>query len=153
MNDPIPPSPLPEPPAAATPPHLEFKATLLLVALLLMVGAAALYLSYARGAFEATQTLVLVADDLRVAALAALDLAEAGCGDVAILKGGVAAWSAENRPLVSTPGEPADGDCIDFVFHTLGRNEGNLDAARAYLAWEVGLVDQLDADERASFRL
>lgn len=63
MNDPIPPSPLPEPPAAATPPHLEFKATLLLVALLLMVGAAALYLSYARGAFEATQTLVLVADD------------------------------------------------------------------------------------------
>lgn len=63
MNDPIPPSPLPEPPTPATPPHLEAKATLLLVALLLMVGAAALYLSYARGAFEATQTLVLVADD------------------------------------------------------------------------------------------
>ncbi len=66
MNDPTPPSPpppLPEPPAPATPPHLEFKATLLLVALLLMVGAAALYLSYARGAFENTQQLVLVADD------------------------------------------------------------------------------------------
>jgi len=63
MNDAIPPPPLPEPPAPATPPHLEAKATLLLVALVLMVGAAALYLSYARGAFEATQTLVLVADD------------------------------------------------------------------------------------------
>jgi phospholipid/cholesterol/gamma-HCH transport system substrate-binding protein len=63
MDEPIPPSPLPEPPAPATPPHLEAKATLLLVALLLMVGAAALYLSYARGAFEATQQLVLVADD------------------------------------------------------------------------------------------
>ena len=63
MDEPHPPSPLPEPPAPATPPHLEFKATLLLVALLLMVGAAALYLSYARGAFEATQQLVLVADD------------------------------------------------------------------------------------------
>ena len=63
MDDPIPPPPLPEPPAPATPPHLEAKATLLLAALLLMVGAAALYLSYARGAFEATQTLVLVADD------------------------------------------------------------------------------------------
>ncbi|MEQ1684484.1 MAG: MlaD family protein [Burkholderiaceae bacterium] len=63
MDEPIPPPPLPEPPAPATPPHLEAKATLLLVALLLMVGAAALYLSYARGAFEATQTLVLVADD------------------------------------------------------------------------------------------
>ena len=63
MDEPIPPPPLPEPPAPATPPHLEAKATLLLVALVLMVGAAALYLSYARGAFEATQTLVLVADD------------------------------------------------------------------------------------------
>lgn len=63
MDEPIPPPPLPEPPTPATPPHLEAKATLLLVALALMVGAAALYLSYARGAFEATQQLVLVADD------------------------------------------------------------------------------------------
>ncbi len=63
MDDPHPSPSLPEPPAPATPPHLEFKATLLLVALLVMVGAAALYLSYARGAFENTQQLVLVADD------------------------------------------------------------------------------------------
>ena len=62
MDDSKPPTPLPGPPAP-TPAHLEFKATLLLIALLLMVGAAALYLSYARGAFESTQQLVLVADD------------------------------------------------------------------------------------------
>jgi phospholipid/cholesterol/gamma-HCH transport system substrate-binding protein len=43
--------------------HLEFKATLLLITLLLLVGGAALYLSYARGAFESTQQLVLVAED------------------------------------------------------------------------------------------
>jgi phospholipid/cholesterol/gamma-HCH transport system substrate-binding protein len=36
---------------------------LLLVALALLVGAAALYLAYARGAFERTQRLVLVAED------------------------------------------------------------------------------------------
>ena len=107
----------------------------------------------AKAVADPSKRIVLVADDTRIAALAALDLAEAGCGDVAILKGGIAAWSAENRPLVATPNEPIDRDCIDFVFHTLGRNEGNLDAARAYLAWEIGLVDQLDADERASFRL
>ena len=53
----------------------------------------------------------------------------------------------------ATPASPPDAECVDFIFHTLGRNEGNLDAARAYLAWEVGLVDQLDADERATFRL
>lgn len=63
MDEPTPSPPPPEPPAPATPPHLEFKATLLLAALLLMIGAAALYLSYARGAFENTQLLVLVADD------------------------------------------------------------------------------------------
>ena len=43
--------------------HLEFKATLLLITLLVLVGGAALYLSYARGAFESTQQLVLVAED------------------------------------------------------------------------------------------
>ena len=43
--------------------NLEFKAALLVIALLVLVGATALYLLYARGAFEPTQTLVLVADD------------------------------------------------------------------------------------------
>lgn len=69
MNDPDPAAPLPpapSPPLGApgpTPAHLEFKATLLLFALALLVAGAALYLGYARGAFESTQELVLVADD------------------------------------------------------------------------------------------
>ena len=62
MNEPIPEAPLPPAPAP-TPAHLEFKATLLLFALALMVAGAALYLGYARGAFESTQPLVLVAED------------------------------------------------------------------------------------------
>jgi len=56
----------PTPPATAPPPapeHLEFKASLLLLVLLLLVAGAGLYLSYARGAFERTQQLVLVAED------------------------------------------------------------------------------------------
>jgi phospholipid/cholesterol/gamma-HCH transport system substrate-binding protein len=57
------PIPAPVPAPLPTPPHLETKATLLLAALLLMVIGAALYLSYARGAFEPTQQLVLIADD------------------------------------------------------------------------------------------
>ena len=52
----------------ATPPprtasHLEVKATMLLIALLLLVSGAGLYLAYARGAFESTQRLVLIAED------------------------------------------------------------------------------------------
>ena len=43
--------------------HVEAKASMLLLALLLMVLGAVAYLAYARGAFEPTQTLVLVSDD------------------------------------------------------------------------------------------
>ena len=43
--------------------HVEAKASMLLLALLLMVIGAVVYLAYARGAFEPTQTLVLVSDD------------------------------------------------------------------------------------------
>jgi len=50
---------------SATPPvaNLEFKATALLLLMLSLVGAAVLYVLYARGAFEATQRLVLVVAD------------------------------------------------------------------------------------------
>ena len=43
--------------------HLQFKAALLLALFVLLVGSTALYLMYARGAFESTQRLVLVAED------------------------------------------------------------------------------------------
>ena len=68
MTEPDAPSTSPNgpPPTVAAPPpiaHVEAKATLLLVLLLALVLGAAAYLAYARGAFEPTQSLVLVADD------------------------------------------------------------------------------------------
>ena len=102
---------------------------------------------------DKSQPVILIADDPAVARLAALDLGEAGIGDVALLTGSVKAWQGDGQPLNTSEAVPADKDRIDFIFHTLGRNEGNLDAARAYLAWEVGLVQQLDPQERGSFRL
>lgn len=51
-------------PAAATPvPHLAAKARLLLLFTVLLIGAAVLFLLYARGVFEPTQRLVLTTDD------------------------------------------------------------------------------------------
>jgi phospholipid/cholesterol/gamma-HCH transport system substrate-binding protein len=43
--------------------NLEFKAALLLIAFAALLGAAVVYLMYARGAFDDTQRLVLLADD------------------------------------------------------------------------------------------
>ena len=63
MNDTPPTPPPPAPPAATMPAHVQLKAALLLVCLLVMVVGAGVYVSYARGAFEATQQLVLVTDD------------------------------------------------------------------------------------------
>ena len=64
MEEPAPPpAPVAAPAPLPTPAHLEFKAGVLLLVLVLLVAGAALYLSYARGAFESTQQLVLTAED------------------------------------------------------------------------------------------
>ncbi len=97
--------------------------------------------------------IVLVAEEPPVAALAALDLAEAGHDDIRLLAGGQGAWCAAGLPVVATPDLPADPDCIDFLFFTHGRHDGNQEAARQYLAWETGLLAQLDAQEREVFRV
>jgi rhodanese-related sulfurtransferase len=102
---------------------------------------------------DAAKPVVLIADGPGVAALAALDLAQAGVREVRRLDGGHAAARAVGLPVVASPGVPGDADCIDFLFFTHARHEGDAEAARQYLAWEIALVDQLDAQERASFRL
>jgi rhodanese-related sulfurtransferase len=104
-------------------------------------------------AADPSKTVVLVADDPGIAALAALDLAEAGIRDVRVLAGGYEAGKAAGLEVASTPNEPADADCIDFLFFTARRHDGDADAARQYLAWEIGLVHQLDEAERQSFRI
>jgi len=102
---------------------------------------------------SAVPVVLIVDDELDVAALAAMDLAAAGVEDVRLLAGGNEAARAAGLPLVSTPDTPADADCIDFLFFTHGRHDGNTEAARQYLAWETALVGQLDEQERASFRI
>ena len=50
------------PPPSAVP-NIELKARLLIIFMLVLVTGSALYVLYARGAFESTQRLVLIADD------------------------------------------------------------------------------------------
>jgi rhodanese-related sulfurtransferase len=99
------------------------------------------------------RTIILVADEPAVAALAALDLADAGSSDVRLLAGGYAAWCAAGLPVEASPDRPTDAECIDFLFFTHDRHDGNAEAARQYLAWETGLIARLDDQERGVFRL
>lgn len=70
-------TPNPPPPDAAPARNAELKAALLLALMVLLVGATALYLMYARGAFEATQRLLLQADDSE-GVVVGMDLTYAG---------------------------------------------------------------------------
>ena len=66
MNAPLPRPPVgPAPAAEPLPPvaHLQIKATVLLLFTLVLIVGSGIYLLYARGAFEPTQSLVLTAND------------------------------------------------------------------------------------------
>jgi rhodanese-related sulfurtransferase len=97
-------------------------------------------------------TVAIMADEPALAVLAAIDLAEAGSNDVRVISGGYQAWCDAGLPIEVSADRPADPDCIDFLFFTHGRHDGDAAAARQYLAWETGLLDQLDAQERGVFR-
>ena len=97
--------------------------------------------------------VVLIAEEEGVAALAARDLREVGVAKVRRLTGGPGDWAAAGLEVVATPASPSDAACIDHLFFTQGRNQGDAEAARQYLAWEIALVDRLDDQERGTFRI
>jgi len=102
---------------------------------------------------KAGKPVVLVADDTDVAQLAATELYEAGIKDVKLLAGGVSAWTKAGHATEATPDSPPDADCIDHLFFVHDRHAGNKAAMRQYLAWETGLIAQLDAQDRQAFRV
>ncbi|WP_122448044.1 cystathionine beta-lyase [Pseudomonas viridiflava] len=96
--------------------------------------------------------VVLVADDPLIAQLAVQELPLAQRQQTRVLEGGVEAWQAAGRPVREGSASLADEHCIDFLFFTHDRHSGNKDAARQYLAWEIGLLGQMTAQEIASFK-
>jgi hypothetical protein len=97
--------------------------------------------------------IVLAAPDLQVARAFASDLPTELLRQTSFLPGDADTWRAAGLEIVSTPDEPNDVESIDYLFFVHDRHAGNLAAARQYLAWETGLVSQMDELERAAFRL
>jgi rhodanese-related sulfurtransferase len=98
-------------------------------------------------------TIVLAAEDADVARLAATELLDAGIQDVKVLDGGLVAWTKAGYPADSSPAVPDDAQCIDHLFFVHDRHAGNKEAMRQYLAWETGLMTQLDEEDKRSFRV
>jgi len=83
---------------------------------------------------------------------AALDVAEHHGLPSAYVSATAEDWAAAGFTLAESPDDPADADAIDYLFFTHDRHSGNREAARAYLGWETGLIDQLDDQERGALR-
>jgi len=96
--------------------------------------------------------LVVLADDPQLAAFAALELPEYQRQQTRLLDGGLDAWRAAGFAVEETVNTPLNEQCIDFLFFTHDRHSGNKDAARQYLAWEIGLLAQMSEDEIASLK-
>jgi len=97
--------------------------------------------------------LILCSDRTDLAQRVAQDLQAMGLSVQGQVSGGVDAWRDAGVSLETSPDVPSDAECIDFLFFVHDRHDGNLESAKRYLAWEQGLMAQLDDDERAVFRL
>lgn len=104
-------------------------------------------------AIDEGRRIILTSQNQTVSELAAIDLAYQGHKEISYLAGGPGTWKAAGLDVVSTPDTPADSECIDYLFFVHDRHKGNLQSARDYLAWETGLLDQLDDQERTFYRL
>ncbi|KAI3597162.1 Rhodanese-related sulfurtransferase [Cupriavidus necator H850] len=97
--------------------------------------------------------MVLIASEPDMAILAGGDLLEAGYRHVYHTDNGYATWQSAGLPRAAAL-EPLPAKArIDYLFFVHDRHEGNRDAARAYLAWETGLIAQCAPDELGVFRI
>jgi len=107
----------------------------------------------AADAHREKRTIVLTAEDGDLARLAATELLDARISGIKLFEGGVSAWTQAGHAAESSPDTPPDAECIDYRFFVHDRHAGNREAMKQYLAWEAGLIAQLDEQDRASFRI
>ncbi|MDX1375444.1 MAG: rhodanese-like domain-containing protein [Burkholderiales bacterium] len=111
-------------------------------------------LAEAKAKLPALARLVLTSDDAVLAQLAAPEAAALWPGvEIRVLEGGNAAWLAAGLPTESGMTRPTS--TLDDVWYKPydHEHEGEYEKhARAYLSWEVALVDQIRRDPAVRFR-
>ena len=50
-----------------------------------------------------------------------------------------------------SPYYPKTKDCVDYIYHTHKRHDGNKTHSKAYLAWEKNLLKRMDGQELKKF--
>jgi len=107
------------------------------------------------GLLRRAARLILTSADGVLAAFAAADLVERAHGAhaaVTVLDGGTAGWARSGRPLRTGPAEMLSPP-VDVYRRPYEGTGVDPAAMRAYLAWEHGLVAQLERDGTHGFTL
>lgn len=97
------------------------------------------------------ETILLLGRSYDQIVLLAQDLARSGYKSIAICVIDDAFLAAASPDLVEKEPYLSDSECIDFLFFVHDRHDGNKEAAKRYLEWEVNLIGQLDQQERNTF--
>jgi len=95
---------------------------------------------------------VLTSEHGTLARLAAPELQALTRAEIKVLEGGTAAWRTAGLPLASGLENLADA-CDDVFWRPYDREEGAEAAMNEYLAWEHGLIAQVERDGTARFRV
>ena len=99
-----------------------------------------------------TEPIVLTSPDGVLAQLAAADLEGIAAAPVQVLSGGTQAWRQAGFPLEQ--GATRLADEVDDVRLRAREESGDREAAmRAYLAWEIELVNQMATDDDHRFQV
>ena len=109
-------------------------------------------LDEARARFAQARAVVLTSEDATLAHLAAPEAATLWPqAAVSVLEGGNASWFASNLP-VETGIENATTTLDDVWYKPYDQDRDYEKHARAYLSWEVALVEQIKRDPSIRFR-
>lgn len=99
-----------------------------------------------------TSPIVISSRNDVLSRLAAGDLIALGCQDVRVLEGGHDAWvEAGNGVETGLENTIAPLPAEDLYFRPYDRDHGIEQAMKAYLDWEVALVEQLERDQTMIF--
>jgi rhodanese-related sulfurtransferase len=109
-------------------------------------------LESARARLADARRMVLTSEDGALAHLAAPEAAALWpAADIRVLAGGNAAWFAADAPTESGI-DRATTSLDDVWYKPYDHAQGYEQHARAYLSWEVGLVEQIKRDPTIRFR-
>ena len=98
------------------------------------------------------ECVVLTSPDGALAHIAATELAATSAVQVFALEGGTWAWTAAGYPLAKGADRMADAS-DDVWLPPRERSSDQESAMRAYLAWEIDLVNQMRTDDDHRFRV